>query len=199
MPKDDKGKIKIRFFEVEVEGGSETLLEGVRTAAAVASRGSPVRVIKALPSSQVIPAQVSEPDLFDENEGEAEEEQEANGSSSAKPKKNRAYPTPEVLELDLTTGPLSLEDYAKSKSPSEDNKKYLVVAAWLKEQRATPQIGINHIWTCFRLLGWGVQKDMGQPFRSMKKIGWFKAGAERGTFEITHIGLDVVRKLNTGA
>lgn len=34
----EKGKIKIRFFEVELEGSDETLLESVRSAAALANR-----------------------------------------------------------------------------------------------------------------------------------------------------------------
>lgn len=200
MPKDDKGKIKIRFFEVELEGGNETLLEGVRTAAAVASRGSAsVKVIKALPSVQAVThdhdAAVVETVEDTDDAGDTGGE---NGTQP-KAKKNRSYSQPKLVEIDLSTAP-SLESFCKPLPLNEDSKKYLAVAAWLKEHRATPVIGIDHVWTCFRAMGWGVQKDMGQPLRQMaKRQGWFKTGSERGTFEISHIGLDVVRKMNAPA
>ncbi len=39
MAKGEKGKIKIRYFEIDLEGSDETLLESVRSAAALANRG----------------------------------------------------------------------------------------------------------------------------------------------------------------
>ena len=197
MPKDEKGKIKIRFFEVEVEGGSETLLEGVRTAAAVAAKGSPVKVIRALPSTPAAPENVDhEPDLFD-GDGTGDEV-ESESAGPAKAKKNRTYTNPEILEIDLVSGDVPLEAFAASKEPSEMSKRYLVVAAWLKGHREITEIGIDHIWTCFRFLQWSVPRDIGQPFRKAKAQGWFRASG-RGVFEITHVGLEVVRKLKLAA
>lgn len=197
---EDRGKIKIRFFEVELEGGDETLLEGVRTAAAVASRGATsVRVIKALPSVKDMASHQNDVEDADESLEENGDEKDDTSTTASRnsPKKNRVYPTPEVLDIDLKSEP-SLEEFVAKAKPTEDNKKYLVVAAWFKEHRNTPSIGINHIWTCFKALGWGVQKDMGQPFRSMKKNAWFKGSEERGQFNITHVGLDQVQKMNSG-
>ena len=200
LPANERGKIKIRFFEVELEGGDETLLEGIRTAAAIASRGATsVKVIKALPSTPDAPSAeiVGEREIEPQDSDEAEEtERPATGRPQIK--KNRSYPTPEVLDIDLKSD-LSLESYVAKAKPADDNKKYLVVAAWFKEHRNTASIGINHIWTTFRSLNWGVQKDMGQPFRSLKRQGCFKAADERGQFVITHIGLDIVQKMISGS
>jgi hypothetical protein len=38
-------------------------------------------------------------------------------------------------------------------------------------------------------MGWKTQKDVGQPFRYMRKRSYFEA-AGRNQWKITHIGLD---------
>jgi hypothetical protein len=198
MAKPEKGKMRIRFFEVDLEGSDETLLESVRNAAILANRGGPVRVIKQLgattnPAHEATMEGPSEEPVFAE---EQLFDSDASGAAqSLKTKRSaRSYATPEVLDIDLKGGAISFAAYVDTAKPDDTTKKYLIVAAWLKEHRQISSIDANHVYTCFRAAGWGVQKDLLQPFRDGKRQGYFKT-AGRGAYEITHIGLDVVHKL----
>ncbi len=55
----DDGRVKIRFFEFEVEGSNATLTEGIRNLASVITRGNgattPVRVITSTNGSGATP------------------------------------------------------------------------------------------------------------------------------------------------
>lgn len=195
MAKGEKGKIKIRFFEVELEGSDETLLESVRSAAALANRGQS-RVVRNLPPAAAngggnIASQQEETDLDVESE-----QQVVEAESEPKSKKNRAYVTPQVLDLNLKAGTIPFAAFIEKKKPSTTIEKYLVVAAWLKENLSITAVNIDHIYTCFRSAEWGVQADVAQPLRSGKVQGYFKVAA-RGAYELTHIGQGVVDKLGT--
>jgi flagellar biosynthesis regulator FlbT len=111
------------------------------------------------------------------------------------PSKNRKYPVPQVLDLDLTSGDVPWEAFAKQKNPTETSKKFLVVAAWLKEHRGIDSITADHVYTSFKMAGWGTGlKDFGEPFRKLKAQGWV-GSSKPGTFEINHVGLNVVSKM----
>src|SRR5688572_8259796 len=120
MPKPEKGKIKIRFFEVELEGSDETLLESVRSAAALANRANNSRPIKQLgpiKSNNGDDAVGAAPATEQEEEDvlDVGEPQEA---GSAKGKKSRVYRTPKILNIDLTSGPLPFATFVASKKPN---------------------------------------------------------------------------------
>jgi hypothetical protein len=108
----------------------------------------------------------------------------------------RRPPTPEILdELDLESGKVPFLQYYKQKQPDSHAKRYLVIAAWLKEHRQLQEITSDHIYTCYQLLRTPTVEDLGSVFRSCKKEGFFKSGSTRGSFVITHIGLNEVKKL----
>ncbi len=200
MAKPEKGKIKIRFFEVELEGSDETLLESVRSAAALANRGQPARPAKLI-TAGITPngpaAVVEEAVVTEDGAGNGAEGQTIEEPAQARSKSTRAYyRNPKVLNIDLISGPISFADFVASKKPSTTMDHYLVIAAWLKEHRKTPQIGADHIFTCYRALGKSVQKDISQPFRIGKSstYGYFDNPA-RGKFEINHIGIGVVGQM----
>jgi hypothetical protein len=197
MAKEEKGKIKIRFFEVDLEGTDETLQEVIRTVTTIAGRAPTVLRTKALPSSPKS-QELLEPLSEDgSNVVDLDEIQEEIPMSSTKPKKKRSYANPQVVEIDLKSGDMPFANYCKSKNPSNTVKKYIVCAAWLKEFRGEDEISINHIYTCFRVMSWGVQRDMGQPFRSGKKLGYFDNGSKNGLWKINHIGLDKADKMGS--
>lgn len=201
MAKAEKGKIKIRFFEVELEGSDETLLESVRSAASLANRVPMARQIKQLQAAPAINgtagvgADVTR-DFGSEESGEPEELEVV--GTAPRPKKSRTYATLNVVEIDLKSGNLPFADFATEKAPGDTTKRFLVAAAWLKEQRGISTIDAHHVYTCFRHMNWGIQKDMNQPLRDAARSGYFKK-IEKGKFEITHIGLDAVQKMNSAA
>ena len=189
-------EFRIRFIDVSVKGSSVTLQEAIRSIAdAVGQR--PVITTppapQAIASSSVDAGQRSL-DFGDVQEGEIADVVPKTTNGNSKPKR-RTYTKPNLLEVDLDNGEVSFEDYCGRKNPSDTTKKYLVVAAWFQLYRDENIITADHIYTCYRKMGWAVQKDVGQPLRSGKKLAYFKSGPNEGTYELTHIGLDVVRKM----
>jgi hypothetical protein len=201
MVHDEKGKIKIRFFEIELDGSNETLQEAMRTFNSVVGKSTIViNRTPALPGIQNHDAseiqQVEDeaapptPDEF------TEPPSGMTPNSPTKPKKKK-YATPQVLSIDLKSGKIPFDEYVQLKTPTDTTKKYLVCAAWLKENLNLDEITINHVYTCFRALGWNVQRDVGQTFRTGKKQGYFDNGSKNGFWKINHIGLGVVDKMGS--
>lgn len=111
------------------------------------------------------------------------------------PRGPRKYPSPKVLsDVDLVSGGMPFEEFAQKKNPTETSKKFLTVAAWFKTYRDLDSVTTDHVYTCYRKMGWGTGiKDFGQPFRDLKSQGW--GDLRLGVFSINHIGEDVVNKM----
>jgi hypothetical protein len=117
-------------------------------------------------------------------------EQEVQATAAARPKVQRRYTVPTFLsEVDLDTGDVPFKTFAEQQAPKSDNRKYILIAAWFKKFRDLETISTDHIITCNQKMGWKTQKDVGQPFRYMKKKSYVD-GAGRNQWKITHIGLD---------
>jgi len=192
MPRENNGKI--RFIMFEMEGGSDQLAQGMQ--AIVTALRQPATVVR-----NVTPAQ---PALVGNGAQPALEENipEEDDRIAPAPKKNatakKSYYSPKILDdLDLNTGDIPFEVYCKQKNPQSSNKKYLVIADWLKEKRGITAISQDHIYTCYRKMTWGGMKDYGQPFRDAAKQGY--GTVVNGAFTINHIGKDVVDKMTGGS
>lgn len=202
---DDKGKVKFRFIEFELEGLNSTIEESIKNIVHSMNRGGPTAQ-RQLPSragstsQSVMPhngasegADVpleldSQLDL--ELEESSQESKTAGGSSS----KLRRYTQPTFLnDLDLDSGATPFKTYAEKQNPKSDNRRYLVIAGWLKKQRNLDVISPDHVYTCNQKMGWRTQKDVGQPFRYMKRKSYFDAPG-RNQWKLTHIGLDQLDK-----
>lgn len=82
------------------------------------------------------------------------------------------------------------------KKPGDvDIKRYLVIAHWLKEHKQIDSVGIDHIYTGYRTLGWNLPKDPLKPFHNAKSRGYFGKGTGKSEFAINHIGEGVVNDL----
>jgi hypothetical protein len=105
---------------------------------------------------------------------------------------------PKVLELDLTSGEKSLADFLNEKNPDSYNSKYLAVAAWFKEHRKIDTISVDHVFTCFKSMGWsfGTMGDLTGPMRELKRQA--KGDIQDGKFTINHIGIGLVEKMTNG-
>jgi hypothetical protein len=204
-PFEDKGKVKFRFVEFELEGLNSTIEESIKSIVHSMNRGSlpPARTISPSPKTAnptILPPGkdngdaevVTQPEYVQDIESAEEETAEEVPTSRPGASKTtlRRYPIPEFLSaLDLDTGNPSFKAFAEEQGPKSDNRKYLVVAAWLKKNRSLDVITTDHIYTCNQKMGWKTQKDVGQPFRYMKKKSYFET-AGRNQWRITHIGLD---------
>ena len=134
----------------------------------------------------------------DIEEAEAEEGQEENQTVS--PSKKRATPPRQmqVMEIDFDAGATPFEEFCRQKNPTNDTAKYLTSAVWLKENAKIDPIGLDHMYTCYRRMKWKMPKDFGATFREGRRStkGYYRGAAERGFFSITHIGEDLVNKMN---
>lgn len=188
--KENKSKGKIRVFLFELEGSDETLLESVRTIAGAVNRtfnGPTTRVlVKSLPTH----ADDNEQDILEDEFTNIDEVTPDDvDDSTVKTKRARKFPTPKVLDIDLTSGDLGLKAFCELKKPNDQRGKYMVIATWLKEYRNIDEVSIDHIYTGYRKMSWTPPKDMGQIFRDAKNAGYFGNGTKKGTWKINHIGL----------
>jgi len=125
------------------------------------------------------------------------EPEETVAPKPTKPARVRKPTTPEVLDLDFNSG-VSLKSFAEEHPAESEPERYLVIAAWFKEHRATPSVTTAHVYTGYRVVGWSVGlEDFGWPLRYLKKEKLMSSSA-RGSFDINHLGLDRVKKLRTG-
>jgi hypothetical protein len=193
----EKGRVKFRFLEFELDGSDHTLQESLKSIAAAISRG---------PSGQKLIASPGRIESEETESIEASDLQEATEKDSAKADESQSRPassrsagtprTPKVLDLDLKKGPVTLEEFCKKKNPTGDNQKYLAIAHWLKENLNIIEVSMDHVHTCYRTMGWHTPKDASGPLRAMKRSGWFQKGKEVGTYSINHVGDNEVSKMN---
>ena len=96
------------------------------------------------------------------------------------------------------TNDVSFASFVEGKDAGSQQKKYLICAAWLKEHRNVDAVSPEHIYTCFRSIGWPTNiPDFAQPLRELKSRKFFTQ-PEKGLYAINHIGLDYVKKHGNG-
>lgn len=159
------------------------------------ARAVPNTLTKVLPSQ---PDPIAEEnDLSDEGVDE-QDDTESSQSSPARPRYERKIVSPDIVEIDLTGGEMSLKAFIESKKPTTEKHKYLAIAYYLKHHRNIDNVTMHHIFTCYRHMGWKSAKDVAQPLRDMKSKGkWFGKGKEKGSYTINHLGENVVNEMKT--
>lgn len=176
----DRGRVKVRLLEVDVEGGSNAILEGIRSVTAALAKDnartvnghSPTRILTATATTKHTGSQNGE--LFPEavaDEPEAAEEpleEVASDADQSKPKKKTYYPNCKLLTLDLDKGNPNLRDFYAQKAPKTVFEKYMVIAFWLKKELNLAALNYDHMYTCLTAVKVKPQKDIGHPFRDMK-------------------------------
>lgn len=175
---------------LQIEGDDDTLQEGFRALNKALESIAAPPLLKVLTADQVSQIQYHE---TDEQEDEAEiiEEVQRARSAPRKPPKS-----PVIVDLPLQDQSVPLKDFLNP-DPHETNKRYLMIAYWLKRQLGINSISQDHIHTCFRHMGWTTPRDATQPLRDMKsKNEWFGKGEEKAHYKINHIGENEVIKLS---
>lgn len=137
----------------------------------------------------------------DEVADDIAEDEEVVVQTAKQPRAKRSPPkSPNVIPIDMNST-VSLASFAQGKDSKSQNKKYMIAAAWLKECRNIDAVNGDHIFTCFKSLGWSTAiADFTQPLRVLKATYKYFDKSDKG-YEINHIGLDHVTKLggNNGA
>jgi hypothetical protein len=160
-------------------------------------------VARSLPSpdSTEIPAELDGAEVV-EHAGATETE-----PTPARPKTQRKIRTPN-LDNDLHPGEEpSFKAYADARNVTGASpvlRKFLVVAAWLHEQRSGMKIAADRAFTCFRFVGWRSNIDFDQPLRDLSRsnsqcLELKPEDRGKGEFTITHLGLDKANKLRVAS
>lgn len=210
MAKEDKAEVEMTVIHFKTKSDNATLQENIRAIANTLTRALAPPPIQPRIVNPPAPAQLHsgngasngteqapQLDGYDDAiEVDAIPAAPKKAKSSAAPK----YAAPKALDLDLTSGDMPLKSFIEQKKPDGDIKRYLAIAYWFKEYRATNEITKDHAYTCYRFMGWSdVPKDVSGPFRAMKKkeYGWMNAGSVKGKglYAINHIGENVVNQM----
>lgn len=205
-------RVKLRWMELDVEGGTSDLIEGLKSFATALTPTAPVAtrvrtLTAANPATSTATGVLETPITEDPNPVEvpaAETAEDlppdtASGSELDRPKRRPAPRAPKFLsELDLTKASVQLADFVQEKNPDGDMDKYAVIAAWFKEHFNTEEVTVDHIFTAYKALGWQAQlpADPTQTFRNLKSNkNWFDSGSNRGAYKINWNGQSAVNKM----
>ena len=184
-------RVKLRWMELDVQGGTAELVEGFKSFATALRTGSeaPTRALIAPgPSRNEGAVAVMDPPPLPDNDedvivqpvDETPETAVATGTDS--PKRRPAPKAPKFLgELDLTKTSVQLRDFVEEKQPRGDMDRFAVIAAWFKQHLNIVELSIDHIFTSYKALGWQAElpDDLGQTFRNLKSNkNWFDSGSK---------------------
>jgi hypothetical protein len=201
QPVSKNGTARVRFIMIEAEIPEGDLSQ---ITSAIQNALKPTTIVQqrivSNPSSSAPPLILNgQPDEeVDDELGETEEaESETHLLKPTRPARQRKPTTPEVLDLDFNSA-ISLEDYANAHPAKTESERNLVIAAWFKECRETPNITAAHVYTAYRKLQWSAGfADFSWPLRSLKKDKLMSTPA-RGEYAINHLGIDRVERLGKG-
>jgi len=192
------GTSRIRFVMVDAEiadGDIGQITQAIQNALRGPAQAPIVKRITAPAPANGNGAEVHELEPADEENDDIEViESSPQPARQPRTAKRSAPRTPKIVTIDMNE-PVSLATFAQGKDAKSQHKKYMIAAAWLKEHRDIPAVTGDHIYTCFRSMGWSTNiSDFGQPLRDLKfKLQYFDK-SDKG-YEINHIGLDFVKKL----
>lgn len=191
------GKIKFRFVEFEMDGASSSLEEGLKSIAAALSRGmNPSVAVRALRDGSTGQGDLQEAsEVFSADEESAPEVSSPSTSRrSATPRKAKVAPRKILEDFKLDDVKPTLKEFASSKNPTSDLKKYLVIAFWAKTYKKLDELTPDHFFTAYRALGWSTPRDPTQPIRDLinPRVGRLSSGSAPGNGKINHIGEQVV-------
>jgi len=191
--RDVPGRVKFRVIEFELDGSDTALqdaIKGLSTALAGSRAQTPVKRLTS--GNGALPSAVVEDSINADGAEEETQDGVSEAPETSRPRttgKPRAVARPKVIDLDLTSGDLPLKAFLEQENPTNDSRRYLMIAYWLKHQRQITSIGTNHIYTAYRSMGWNnIPADPLLPFRNMRTQGWFDLGEKRGEYTLNHVG-----------
>lgn len=194
------GTSRIRFIMIDAEIPEGDLSQ---ITSAIQNALKPTTIIQQRLSSQPATPMLISND--DDSEGETVDETRLDVEAE-QPTQEKLHETREprvrkptitkVLEIDLKTG-VSLESFVSEHPPKTEAQRNLVVAAYFKEHRNENAITVNHVYTCYRAMGWpSAIRDFSGSLRHLK-MEKLMSSPGRGHYAINHLGLACVEKLGS--
>jgi hypothetical protein len=204
--------VKLRWLELDIEGGTPDLVERLKSVTAALPRSGPVTIpARTLPAPK--PATnapiegVEAPVWQGETAVDAPEmgvaEHLPSGTTARgevdRPRRRSSPKTPKFLsDLDLTKAQVALGEFVGEKKPGGQMEKYVVIAVWLKDHFGIEEISVDHIFTAYTCLGWQAElpSDPSQTFRNIKSSkNWFDRGSDRGCYKVNWNGVSAVMRM----
>jgi hypothetical protein len=210
----DKGKVRVRVIDFEMEGNNQTLRESIRDIVGAIGRGGN-QIVRAVQHTGIAAPKPNQSDgaidsgtteeLIDASQRDdtdaliGEDSSTVTQARARKPKKGRAL---KVVDIDLTSGAVPLKTYLE-KAPDALERRYLLIANWLKKYRQIEVVTAEHIYTAYMAMGWTtLPSDPVKPFRNAKEDGVFEKADGNGSYKLTHIGdmkaLELEKKMQSG-
>ena len=187
------GTSRIRFIMVDAEIADDQI-QSVTQAISNALRGPNTMTKRiAAPPAQLnggngAAEQAEETEVLDDTE--EVDAMDVTPAASKKKAQRRVAAKPNVIPIDTESEP-PLSSIGTFKS---NHKRYLAIAAWLHDHRDIPVVTQDHIYSCYRLLGWPTDiLDFAQPLRELKHKQYFTT-PERGKYAINQLGLQKAKE-----
>ena len=202
----DRGKIKVRFFEIEMDGDTEALQESLRTLTSAINKpvsqgqrhflGGMATPKQIAPTPEALEGEVLEDDEEESLENELQGSTAPVGSKPGRQRAKRTPPTPKILDdLGFDEGDPTWSAFSSSKTPDNDVLRSAVAATWFKRVKGIDAITIDHAYTAYKFVDWPTPDDIGQSFRNAKRLkNWFGTDGS-GNWTINIIGINAVDKL----
>ena len=187
----DKGRVKVRVIEFELDGSNQTLRDSIRDIVGAIGRAPQLqRTPPKLTGANSRQADDEQPDDAPDSESSEESPESEEGAEAAQersPRKRSRPRTPRPVNVDLRKRDVPLKSFLAS-APEALEKRYVLVGYWFKKHAETPVISMDHLYTAFMEMGWTSQlpSDVGQPLRALKLDGVFDKA--EGGYTLNHLG-----------
>jgi hypothetical protein len=209
MPKnqgsgEDRSKVKLRFYEFELEGASASVENSIKQITQAFTAGNVLVQPRRPQLNGKQTKELSAPDTQDEAEEDYIEPEDGEVSdeeaTAAKPKVARKPAKPKmptrIEGLELTGTGTPFKEFAASKKLGGHGSRYLLTAYWLKEFGGSPTINADKVYTCYKVADWPTNiKDWDFNFRSQIKDDLFRRN-NPGEYSITPQGENAVKELD---
>src|SRR5262245_39152839 len=99
------------------------------------------------------------------------------GAAKKSPGRRSAGASFTVLkELNLhPKGKLALKDFAAECKPTSMNEKCLIAVYWCEHEAGETPVTHDHIFTCFRHMGWPLPGNLGNKVSQTGSMGWLNS------------------------
>jgi hypothetical protein len=196
--KEDKAKVRFRFFDFELEGSNAALESTVRTMATTLARRDgngnakalASAVAAALPNGHVVEADDVDVDEVDDDAVVVSPRPTTRGKA---PK--TAVERPEFLDNLVKAASLPLADFVAAHEVGQtDYARCAAIAKWCKTHAGVNTVEIDHFYTGYKLMNWQSPRRYRNPLNDLvDKKDWLRRVGP-GKYEITYLGEEAVPK-----
>lgn len=182
-------RFRLVLFEGDLQEGelaqvTQAIQNAFRTPQVAPAR----QIARPIPStlSDTDPETIS-PD--DTDEGDEAFAQADNIPRPRQARKARAPKVPNpVNDLDVKSEP-SLRGFVAEYDVKSGFEKYLVIALWLRDAREINSFTVDHVYTCFKILGWSTNSnDFSKPLRNLADNKFLSGDSKGYSLSLTGAG-----------